>query len=268
MPSWDALRAEDREQKPAAVLTISAADGQVLRRISGKAGAGLHRLAWDLRLPSPAPIRLKVADERDPWDYGAHGALAAPGRYQASLALQIDGVLKPVAGPVAFEVKPLDADRLTPAQWTEFSAFCARMGEAQRRAQGVGEGLGEARNRVDHVRKALLEAPAADAGLLEKAQRLSFELKDLGDLLQGDSTVAARQEPTGPGILGRIQEVTYSVWGTTQLPTTSQRQNLAWAEEGLKALGGRFDAALAVLKGLEDALEAAHAPYTPGRVVR
>jgi photosystem II stability/assembly factor-like uncharacterized protein len=268
MPSWDALRAEDREAKPLAVLTISAADGQVLRRISGKAGEGLHRLAWDLRLPSPAPIRLKVAEERDPWDYGAHGALAAPGRYQASLALQIDGVLKSVAGPVAFEVKPLDADRLTPDQWTEFSAFCVRMGEAQRRAQGVGEGLAEARNRVDHVRKALLETPAADASLLAKARLLNLELKDLGDLLDGDATVAARQEPTGPGILDRIQEVTSSVWGTTQLPTASQRQNLAWAEEGLKALGGRFDAALASLKNLEDALEAAHAPYTPGRVVR
>ncbi|WP_291271170.1 hypothetical protein [Geothrix sp.] len=268
IPSWDALRAEDRELPPAAVLTITAADGQVVRRITGKPEKGLHRVAWDLRFPNPAPIRLKVPGERDPWDYGAHGALAAPGRYQATLAFQVDGVLKPVAGPVAFEVKPLDADRLSPAQWTEYSAFCARMGEAQRAAMAASERLTEAQNRLDHVRKALLEAPAADPALLARARTLHVDLKDLRSLLSGDATVASRQEPTVPGILGRVGEVTGSVWATTQLPTGTQRQNLAWAEEGLKTFQGRFDAASGLLKGLEDALEAAKAPYTPGRTSR
>ncbi len=265
IPSWDALRAEDRELAPAAVLTIAAADGQVVRRITGKSEKGLHRVAWDLRFPNPAPVRLKVPGERDPWDYGAHGALAAPGRYQATLAFQVDGVLKPVAGPVAFEVKPLDADRLSPAQWTEFSAFCARMGETQRAAMAASERLTEAQNRLDHVRKALLEATAADPTLLARARTLHGELKDLRSLLSGDATVASRQEPTTPGVLGRVGEVTGSVWATTQLPTGTQRQNLAWAEEGLKAFQSRFDAASGLLKALEDALEDAKAPYTPGR---
>ncbi len=267
-PSWDALRAEDRELAPTAVLTIAAADGQVVRRITGKSEKGLHRVAWDLRFPNPAPIRLKVPGERDPWDYGAHGALAAPGRYQATLAFQVDGVLKPVAGPVAFEVKPLDADRLSPAQWVEFSSFCARMGEAQRAAMAASERLTEAQNRLDHVRKALLESPAADPALLARARTLHGELKDLRSLLSGDATVASRQEPTAPGVLGRVGEVTGSVWATTQLPTGTQRQNLAWAEEGLKAFQGRFDAASGLLKTLEDALETAKAPYTPGRTSR
>lgn len=267
IPSWDALRAEDREVPPAVVLTITAGDGQVVRRLTGKPEKGLHRLAWDLRFQNPAPIRLKVPGERDPWDYGAHGALAAPGRYQATLAFQVDGVMKPVAGPVSFEVKPLDADRLSPAQWTEFSAFCARMGEAQRTAMGASERVTEAQNRLDHVRKALLETPAADAALLTRARALHGELKDLRGLLSGDATVASRQEPTAPGILSRISDVTGSVWGTTQLPTGSQRQNLAWAEEGLKGLNGKLDLALTTLKALEDALKAARAPYTPGRAM-
>ncbi|WP_257309305.1 WD40/YVTN/BNR-like repeat-containing protein [Geothrix fuzhouensis] len=265
IPTWDSLRAEDREVPPAVVLTIAASDGQVVRRIVAKPEKGLHRLAWDLRLQNPAPIRLKIPTERDPWDYGAHGALAAPGRYQATLSFQVDGVLKPVAGPVAFDVRPLDADRLTPAQWAEFSAFSARMGDAQRRALGASQHLNEAQNRLDHVRKALLETPAADPALLTKSRSLYGDLKDLRDRLSGDNTVAARQEPTAPGILGRIREVTGSVWATTQLPTATQRQNLAWAEEGLQAVKGRLEAALTTLKTLEDALEAAKAPYTPGR---
>ncbi len=265
MPSWEALRAEDRELEPAVVLTISASDGRVVRRISEKAKDGVHRLAWDLRYQNPAPIRVKAATEPDPWDYGAHGALAVPGRYQASLAFQVDGVMKPMAGPITFDVQPLDADRLSPAQWTEFSAFCTRMGEAQRMAMGASERLGEAQNRLDHVRKALLETPAAEASLLPRASALHGELKNLHDLLNGDATVTKRQEPTRPGILGRIAEVTGSVWGTTQLPTATQRQNLAWAEEGLRAATAKLDLALSGLKELEDALEVAKAPYTPGR---
>jgi hypothetical protein len=237
----------------------------VVRRLTDKPEKGLHRIAWDLRFQSPVPIQLKAPTERDPWDYGPKGALAAPGRYQASLAFQIDGSLRTVAGPVAFDVKPLDADRLSPAQWTEFSTFCSRMGEAQRLAMGASERLKEVQSRLDVVQKALLETPAADAALLGQGRKLHGDLKDLRDLLSGDAMVVARQEPTLPGILDRLESVTGSVWGTTQLPTASQRQNLAWAEEGLKAVLARLEKALSDLKGLEDALEAAKAPYTRGR---
>jgi photosystem II stability/assembly factor-like uncharacterized protein len=267
-PSWEALRVEDRELPPAVVLTISTANGQVVRRLMDKPGKGLHRIAWDLRLQSPAPIRLQEPTERDPWDNGPTGALAVPGRYQASLAFQVDGVMKPVAGPVAFEVKPLDAERLSPAQWSEFSAFCTRMGEAQRRGMGASERLAEAQKRLDVVQKALLETPAVADARLGQGRKLHDELKDLRDLLSGDATVAARQEPTLPGLLDRIEAVTGSVWGTTQLPTATQRQNLAWAEAGLEAAATRLEQALAQLKDLEDALEAAKAPYTPGRATR
>ena len=177
-------------------------------------------------------------------------------------------MLKPVAGPVPFEVKPLDADRLTATQWTEYSAFCARMGEAQRQGMGASERLSEVQTRLDFVLKALLETPGAEVAKLEQARKLHGELKDLRALLSGDATVARYQEPVAPGILGRIRDVTDSVWATTQLPTATQRQNLGWAEEGLKAFQGRLDAASGELKALEDALDAAKAPYTPGRSVR
>lgn len=268
IPAWDALRAEDREISPAVVLTIASGDGQVIRRLAAKPEKGLHRLAWDLRLQDPAPIRLKTSGGRNPWDYGDHGALAAPGRYQATLSFQVDGVLKPVAGPVPFEVKPLDADRLTATQWTEYSAFCARMGEAQRQGMGASERLSEVQTRLDFVMKALLETPGVDASKLEQARKLHGELKDLRALLSGDATVARYQEPVSPGILGRIGDVTGSVWASTQLPTATQRQNLGWAEEGLKALQSRLEAASGQLKALENALDAAKAPYTPGRFAR
>ena len=133
---------------------------------------------------------------------------------------------------------------------------------------GASERVTEAQGRLDHVRKALLETPAVEAEQLVTAKALHADLKNLKDILNGDATVAARQEPTMPGVLGRIESVTGSVWGTTQLPTRSQRQNLSWAEEGLQAVNTKLDATLTSLKALEDLLEVAKAPYTPGRTPR
>lgn len=268
IPSWDALRAEDRETDPKVVLTIRAEDGTVMRRLTGKTTSGIHRLAWDLRLQGTGPIRLKEPAPLDPWDRGDVGSLTVPGRYEATLAFQVGGALKTVSGPVSFEVRPLDADRLTAAQWGEFSSFCSRMSEAHRSAVGTEKSLVETQNRLDHVRKAILETPAVDPAHLTKAEALHGELKALQDLLHGDAVVSSRQEPTAPGVLTRLREVIGSVWGTTQLPTATQRQNLAWAEEGHKAVRIRLDKALDGLKALEDALEAAKAPYTPGRASR
>ena len=54
-PSWDDLRAEDREDEPAILFTITDAAGDVVRRITGPRDAGLHRVAWDLRYAAPDP---------------------------------------------------------------------------------------------------------------------------------------------------------------------------------------------------------------------
>src|SRR5262249_20227671 len=51
-PSWDSLRAEDREEAPAVLLTVTDEAGQVVKRITGSTGAGFHRVAWDLRYPA------------------------------------------------------------------------------------------------------------------------------------------------------------------------------------------------------------------------
>ena len=55
-PAWDDLKAEDREEPPVVILTIKNAEGQVVRRLSGPGGSGLHRVTWDLRWPGYRPV--------------------------------------------------------------------------------------------------------------------------------------------------------------------------------------------------------------------
>ncbi|NIM00733.1 MAG: glycosyl hydrolase, partial [Acidobacteria bacterium] len=92
-PGWDALIEEDLEPKPEIVLTVRDADGAVVRRLTGPAKAGFHRVAWDLRYPSMRPWTPPRADrpEFDRRERG--GPLAPPGTYSVEIAKRVDGKL-------------------------------------------------------------------------------------------------------------------------------------------------------------------------------
>ncbi|NOT07906.1 MAG: glycosyl hydrolase, partial [Gemmatimonadales bacterium] len=55
-PPWDSLRAEENEEPPAVVLTVSDEQGNVVRRLTGPVGAGFQRVVWDLRHHGSAPV--------------------------------------------------------------------------------------------------------------------------------------------------------------------------------------------------------------------
>src|SRR5688500_12550070 len=59
-PSVDSLRAEEREEAPAAILTVTDEQGNVVRRISGPTGAGFHRITWDLRHHASTPVGAEI----------------------------------------------------------------------------------------------------------------------------------------------------------------------------------------------------------------
>ncbi len=261
IPDFDALTAEEREIAPAAFLTITDASGKVIARQQGPVSQGLHRVAWNLRQPAPNPVDLKPEGERDPWDYGPRGPLAGPGVYRASLSFRVDGVLKEVAGPVSFEVKALDEGR----PWSERATFERQAQVVLQDIGAAGKQLAEAQSRLDHIRKAITDWPAADASLLAKVRILDHVLKDLGRDLNGDRVRSSRMVPTPPSLASRAREGATATWGTTQKPTATEVQDLTWAGEGLKIWRVAFGKALQDLKGLEQALDGVGAPHTPGR---
>ncbi|MEE8138363.1 MAG: glycosyl hydrolase, partial [Thermoanaerobaculia bacterium] len=80
-PSWEELRAEDREEEPAILLTVSDAEGNVVRRLTGPTDGGFHRVAWDLRFPPSTPTRLEPFPLDNPFRNPPIGPLVAPGTY-------------------------------------------------------------------------------------------------------------------------------------------------------------------------------------------
>ena len=263
-PDWDTLRLEDREHKPAMILTIKDETGAVVRRLTGPTSKGMHRVAWDLRHPSSSPISLGGGGRR----FGGppSGHLAKPGKYTVSLAKWHDGKVEEIPGSQTFEVKAMTQNSIATDRdaLAQFQAEVARVGRV---IQGAQRWAGEAETRLKHIEKAILNTPNADAKLAEKVFELTNRLEDINIAFGGDSTISRRQEPTPPSISSRLGLIYYGSRRSTSKPTQTQRDSLAIAVAD-------FDKAMADLKKLiqedlvqlEEQLEKAGAPWTPGRV--
>ncbi len=266
-PTWDELRAEDREEEPVLVLTVSDADGNVVRRLTAPAKKGFQRIAWDLRFASPSPTRLDTPPDDNPWASLPIGPLAAPGTYRVSLAKRVRGETTELGEPQSFTVSPLGAAGLPAAQAAESAAFARRTASLQRAVLGAGRALGEARNRLAHLKKAVFDAAGADPSLSDRAVALERRLADLAIELTGDETVASRNEPVPMSLTDRVQTVVYGHWTTTGAPTGTQIRGYDAVASSFGDFLARLTALVETdLRKLEREAEAAGAPWTPGRV--
>ena len=267
-PSWDELRAQDREEDPTIVLTVSGTDGSVVRRIAGPVKAGFHRVAWNLRYPAPNPTRLKPR-EQSPWSDPPQGPLAAPGRYRVQLAKRVGGKLTALGDPVEFETVPLGLASLPATDREALVAFQRKTARLQRAVLGAVRSAREGRERLDHIKKSLDDTPGAGLELMDRARALESSLRDLQDRLSGDRTISRRHEPTPPSISDRVDRVVWGQWNSTSAPTETHRDAYRYASQQFEPVLRDLRRLIETdLVELEAAMEAAGAPWTPGRVPR
>ena len=264
-PGWETLRQESMEEGPRVLLLVRDEAGEPVRWIQGAAREGLHRANWDLRRPAPDPVSLASGGFRPPWATDPQGPLVAPGRYQVEMFLVQEGEFRSLGQPRAFQVKALP----TAPPGTDFQAvaeFQHHVGELMREMSGAGEKLGSARDRLRHMRAALVRTPRADPSLFRRTDELMEEAEALRMRLNGDRVRGRMNVATEPSIMGRLGYVQYGHWDTRMEPTETMLENVEIA-------AGQFQDLLTELKdlveekipALEEDLAAAGAPWTPGR---
>jgi photosystem II stability/assembly factor-like uncharacterized protein len=264
-PSWEELRAEDREVPPAIEWTVADEDGHVIRRGTGPVGAGFHRVAWDLRFPQSVPAGTPPPELE--FDSPPKGPLVAPGTYKVSFAKRVDGMLTPLGQPQSFAVEPIGQATLPVKDRGAELAFAEKVSRLQRAVLGAQKAAEDAEHRLELIDKALIDTPAAEARLRTEALALHNRLKDLYEKITGDKVIAEHNEPAPPAILQRLQ--TSIAWGTLTAPTRTQQDAYRIAgQEFAPVLEGLRQLVEVDLKKLEDQMEAAGAPWTPGRVPR
>ncbi|MCM2270314.1 MAG: glycosyl hydrolase, partial [Thermoanaerobaculia bacterium] len=266
-PTHDDFRAEAAEEEPAQFLVVRDAGGEVVRRVAAPTAKGLHRVAWDLRLPPPDPARLTPPRLVNAYSSIPLGPMVAPGEFTVSLERRVGGETTTLAGPQPFAVRALAATTLTAPDRDALEAFLRDASALQRAALGASSLVGETLERVALVQRAVDDSTASDPALGVEARRLARELRALEVVLDGDAAVARRQDPVPPALVDRSTYIVYVHWSSTSAPTATSRRQYELASAELGDVVSRLRAVVERdLPALEAKLDAVAAPWTPGRV--
>jgi photosystem II stability/assembly factor-like uncharacterized protein len=266
-PPWDQLRAEDREDEPAILITVKDASGEVVRRIEGPVTKGIHRVAWDFRFPDSRPTRLEEKPPDNPFVDPPRGPMVVPGTYEVSLAQKVDSVVTPLGEPQKVEAVALGTASLPAEDKAALLKFQQETAALQRAVLGCLRAVEDTKTRLDYVAKAALQSPRADAALLAEARGLEDRLHAIDLALSGDETIRSRSESTPPAIADRVDDVVSGHWTSTSAPTSTHREAYRIAGDELEPVLEDLRRLLSEdLPALEVKLDAAGAPWTPGRI--
>lgn len=264
-PTMEQLREEEEEEAPFLIFTITDVKGRLVRNLKAPATAGVQRINWDFRYPSTKPIRLGGNNNEFANESG--GVLILPGEYKVKLSKSVNGVLTELTQPILFKTIPLNNTSLPAEDRNELVAFQQKVAELSRAVQGAERNASDLQNKLALIKAAILISPNADKGWMEQVVFIENKTKKILRDLNGDKFLESRNENSSPSIINRVNNCIYGMWNSTSSPTQTQRDNYNIA-------ANEFSSLLAILrmlievdtKMLEDKLEKAKVPYTPGRI--
>ena len=272
-PAWDSLKAEDRQEDPAVVVVVSDSAGRMVRRFTAPATAGVHRVAWDLRLQPTDPVNGPPyqMDAEFPFSSPPAAPFAIPGTYEVRLYSRVDGAFAPLGAPIRVAIVAADPPeaRISGRTITTL-AEQQRTAELARSVMGTAALIDETAGRVRFLKRAIDETPGADTSLARRVREIEQRLRDADELLNGDPTRARRNEAVPPSLQNRLQSAISNGWsGTLEAPTAAQQAQIDIVRAEFGQILERVRQLIEVdLRALETAAEQAGVPWTSGRMPR
>jgi len=265
---WDEIDAEKREREPAVVLTVRDTEGTVVRRLYGPTTKGIHRVAWDLRLPAEEALGLEpsyaYAKPEKP-----EGFLVGPGRYTVTLSKRHDGKTVELAGPVDLEVVPLRKSGALPgAAPRTVAAFWGRIATLSRSMSAVSQSMKETYDRIEKLEEALERSLSAPGKLDDELDELRRTLDELRETVYGNPTKGELRKEVPPTVSSRLSFASEGTRGSTYGPTPAHKENLELAEQELATVRKRLNQLVTKdLPAFEKRLQDAGAPWSTGQPV-
>ena len=265
-PSSTDIRAEDEEEAPAIIVTISDANDRVVRRLTGPVTAGIQRVTWDLRYPA-ANLSAPPPPDADADFEPPAGSLVMPGTYKASIARRVDGVLTPLGQPQEFQVVVDGQDTMSSADRTSLVEFQQKAIRLQRAVSGATQAANALKPRLTAIKRAITETPSLTQKLQDDAASLDKRTNEIIRALNGDNAARQRNINTPPSINERVGYVVGAQRMSTARPTQTQVNQYNAAAQDFEGVLNQLRQLIEVdLSRLEKQLEAAGAPWTPGRI--
>lgn len=266
-PTDDELRAEAEEPAPELYFVVYDDTGKPVRRVNATNAKGFQRVAWDLRYPASTLRNRHGEEEEDFAPAGDHGPLVMPGEYTARLYKKVDGTITELGTPEKFNVVVEGQDAMTPQDRTALRDFQRKVANLYRAVSGATNRANETNTELKAIRRALQETPTADPKLGQLADQIEQRNNLLLRQLRGDVVLAQRNENVPASISDRVEDIMEAGRFTISKPTGTQQQQYEIAAQEFTGVLSQMHQLVDVdLANLEKQLEAAGAPWTPGRV--
>ncbi len=265
-PTNDELRAEAQEAKPEVYFVVYDESGAPIRRVEGSVESGFQRTAWDLRYPAVS-LREHTEEGEDFPPAGSKGPLVVSGAYSVRMFQKVGGTITELAGAQNFKVVADGTSSLSSADRVAQEEFQRKVARLYRAVSGAQHTSEEVDTRLKAIRAALRETPGAEKQLSAAADSIEQKNREILRALRGDTEMQKRNEPVASSINDRVQAIMEGERFALARPTQSHVDdyNIAAAE-----FAGQLSNLHALVEvdfaKLEKDMEAAGAPWTPGRV--
>ncbi|MCL6096949.1 MAG: glycosyl hydrolase [Bacteroidetes bacterium] len=267
-PSVDELRAEEVEKAPYLIFTISDEAGNVVRKITKAASAGVNRAVWDLRYESWNPVNVKD-NKFDPVAKMRSDLFVLPGKYSVAMAMVVRGEEKQLAEPVTFNVVPLNNTTLPASNRAEVVEFQRKAAELARTVVGARQLTDDLAKRTVLIKQTLNDTPAASFDLFKRASNVAKELEDINFAFEGQKPKASQEEvpPEKVPLNLRLETLTGTQWRSTSNVTKNQKVAYQVLYNEIQPILEKLKTITNVeLKSIETDMEKIGAPWTPGRM--
>jgi hypothetical protein len=190
-----------------------------------------------------------------------------PGTYKVTWAKRVQGVTTPLPGEQEFKVEVEGGPTMDVADRKALFAFQAKVARLQRAVAGTLEAANAVTGRLEQVKRALDQTPSVAAKWRDVAQALEKKNRAILQALRGDVVLRGRNENTPESIVERVFTIVAEQRFSLAKPTATQEEGYAIASQEFAEELAQLRQLIEVdLRGLEKALDAAGAPWTPGRL--
>ncbi len=221
-----------------------------------------------MKYGSTSPIKLKD-DKFNPLAEERSGLLALPGKYRVKMEMVVRNGTKQLAEPVDFNVVPLNNTTIPAADRKELVAFQQKTSELAGVMMGAENFAEDLQKRIEYIKQALNNTPGASPELFNRANQVSKDIDDVLFTLNGMKPKASAEEnpPAQEPLNDRLSVLIYTQWRSTSNVTDNQKRDYEILMEELPPVLAKIKKVNDVdIKYLQDELDKAGAPWTPGRI--
>ena len=257
-PGWKIVESENRELKPKVIIEVKDSNNDIVRRLEGPASKGFHRIAWDLRYPSPNAILDGSSSSN------TSGFLAPPGKYSVTIFTQHDGKVTKVSDSKNFDVVPLREGALQTDSHDKIAGFWREYEQTAKKGSAIQFEVAEILKKVNRMHKAMGQS-TSDVGDLDK--RLSLlrqSILEMDEALNGNRSKMQPGEKNNPTASSRLAVVHRIIEYSTYGPTKTAIENLSLAQIGLDNIQSQLNQNNNEIESLLRRMERAGAPWIEG----